>query len=95
MSTPSSIILAARAVARRMGIANPNDPENPAGHLVEPPAAAAPAMTPPAAAPVSATVQASSSSALASTTPRACETLQPTLGSASGASTPCNQSSLS
>ncbi|KAE9160943.1 hypothetical protein PF005_g31437, partial [Phytophthora fragariae] len=78
-----------------MGIANPNDPENPAGHLVEPPAAAAPAMTPPAAAPVSATVQASSSSALASTTPRACETLQPTLGSASGASTPCNQSSLS
>ncbi|KAE8898656.1 hypothetical protein PF002_g23887 [Phytophthora fragariae] len=75
MSTPSSIILAARAVARRMGIANANDPENPAGHLVEPPAAAAPATTPPAAAPESAAVQASSASAPASTTPRASEAL--------------------
>ncbi|KAE9160153.1 hypothetical protein PF005_g31763 [Phytophthora fragariae] len=51
MSKPSSTILAARALARRMGIANAHDPENSAGPSVETPDAAAPVSTPVQASP--------------------------------------------
>ncbi|KAE9289774.1 hypothetical protein PR003_g25464 [Phytophthora rubi] len=93
MSKPSSTILAARALDRRMGIAHANDPENSAGPSVEPPAA--PAMTSSAAAPQSTPDQASLAPAPAPTTSHASKAMQPAHGSTPGASASHVQSSSS
>ncbi|KAE8908032.1 hypothetical protein PF010_g25609 [Phytophthora fragariae] len=95
MSKPSSTILAARALDRRMGIAHANDPENSAGPSVEPPDVAAPAMTSSAAAPQSTPDQASLAPAPAPTTSHASKAMQPAHGSTPGASASHVQSSSS